>query len=743
MLDKSILENDLNNHVSYEKFFTAFGYKPKENVYIRLFDDSKTNKNDHGTQKKSTPKDFYYFADGYLKEENAKRRGVHFVVNGGGNTDTDVLKSGCCKAQFMEIDDCPFDEQIERLNAFPLEPSIIIKTKKSLHCYWLLEEGKIKFFREVQAQFAKHFGSDASIQNESRVMRLYGFNHCKQEPPVMVKLIKFTPDLKYTQEQLAKTLPQLTGDELAKVYKKLGKKTNNSTANNANKTTKNEYYNVSEGGRTAALISYIGHLKNTGISTNEIMALVRNANNTYTPPLSEDELTAEVFPSIDRFDGSTKEPIIDGQINKAYFHHFDAKGAPKKPFDSRIRDYLPQIYNIIIFSGIPWIYTNGHWVMDATTTKLRYLIEQFLYDDFKTEIYIHRIYDLIMHTAKLEKSWKDVNKHPKTWVNFKDCYVDLMDLSEHEHKADYLTLNQINMTWKEVKAAAPGKQTDAFIEFAIPDSDDREMLLEYFGYALTTDISQQKALVLYGNGSTGKSTILNLERSILGTDNVSSVALQEIGTRFKASRLVGMLANISADLPSSSLKDASTFKMITSGEDAIDTERKGKDGFSFVNYAKMLFSTNGLPIIEGERSTGAFRRLLLIAFQQVPTAKDPLLSSKLSKELPYFCKMVIHAANRMYKRGYLLESENCQKSISQLRKDSDVTQAWLDDCTKQGREYKANRQDAYNSFERYCISEKRRVLSPNSFYAALRAKGLTEYRTNTGRGFKGIFVNLG
>jgi putative DNA primase/helicase len=37
-----------------------------------------------------------------------------------------------------------FDEQFIRVAEFALEPSINVKTKKSLHCYWLLKNGDIK-----------------------------------------------------------------------------------------------------------------------------------------------------------------------------------------------------------------------------------------------------------------------------------------------------------------------------------------------------------------------------------------------------------------------------------------------------------------------------------------------------------------------------------------------------------------------------------------------------------------------
>ena len=438
------------------------------------------------------------------------------------------------------------------------------------------------------------------------------------------------------------------------------------------------------------------------------------------------------------------EPKIDGKINKAYFHHWSTAKIPQptKPFDSRIRDYVPQIYNIIVFSGIPWIYSKGKWIPDETTAKIRWIIEQFLFDDFKTDTYITRIYNLILHTALLEKTWKDVNKHPKSWINFKDCYLDPETMTEHEHRPEYYSLNQIGFNWSDIKAAGVGEVTDKFLNFAIPDKDDKEMTLEYMGYCLTTDNRLQKSFFIYGDGNTGKSTLLNLEKTVLGKENISGISFQDMSQRFKPSRLVGKLANICGDLPTQSLKDSSIFKQLT-GNDEIDTERKNKDGFSFVNYAKMIFSTNGLPIIEGERSAGTFRRLLLVSFQQVPTKIDPFLPDKLDKEILYYIRLIVEALHRMYQRGYILESTNSTKAIAQLRQDSDITQAWLDDCTLLKSDCKSSRQDICASFDKYCQVERRTPLKPNSLYAALRAKGFMEYRTANERGFIGIYVNLG
>ena len=133
---------------------------------------------------------------------NEANRGIFFVVNSGGNSDRKINK---INAQFFECDTLSLEEQLENISKFPLEPSIIVQTKKSLHVYFLIKNGKVEKFRDIQKKLAKHFNGDGSCINESRVMRVPGFYHCKEDP-VRVKCIKFNPNLFYTQEDLEREL---------------------------------------------------------------------------------------------------------------------------------------------------------------------------------------------------------------------------------------------------------------------------------------------------------------------------------------------------------------------------------------------------------------------------------------------------------------------------------------------------------------------------------------------------------
>lgn len=169
-------------------------------INIRIFSDKKGT-GFKGKNLSFNIKDFQSKSK-VLMAHNEANRGIFFVVNSGGNSDSKINK---INAQFFECDTLSLEEQLENISKFPLEPSIIVQTKKSLHVYFLIKNGKVEKFRDIQKKLAKHFNGDGSCINESRVMRVPGFYHCKEEP-VMVKCIKFNPNLFYTQEDLEREL---------------------------------------------------------------------------------------------------------------------------------------------------------------------------------------------------------------------------------------------------------------------------------------------------------------------------------------------------------------------------------------------------------------------------------------------------------------------------------------------------------------------------------------------------------
>lgn len=194
--------------IPLEEFLRPF-FDAGDTVCLRVFDDKKTG-TFQGMKLECEAGKIGGLAD-TLHRHNAQGRGIYFVINHGGHEDTNITR---INAQFVECDDLPIEEQLARIDSFPLPPSMVVRTRKSLHTYWLMQGARVEDFRRVQKKLVAHFGGDPACVNESRVFRLPGFNHCKGEP-VPVVCVRFNPERRYTQAQLEEVLPALLEEERA------------------------------------------------------------------------------------------------------------------------------------------------------------------------------------------------------------------------------------------------------------------------------------------------------------------------------------------------------------------------------------------------------------------------------------------------------------------------------------------------------------------------------------------------
>lgn len=178
-------------------------FNPTDTVCLRVLDDRKTGV--FTGQKLQVEAGKFASMEKTLRDHNALNHGIFFVVNTGGHEDGSIIR---INAQFVEMDDGSFEEQQAKIDAFPLAPSMIIRTRKSLHTYWFVKDAEVARFRPIQKQLVARFAGDPACVNESRVMRLPGFNHCKKDP-VLVECVCFHPERRYTQDQFAAVFPDM------------------------------------------------------------------------------------------------------------------------------------------------------------------------------------------------------------------------------------------------------------------------------------------------------------------------------------------------------------------------------------------------------------------------------------------------------------------------------------------------------------------------------------------------------
>jgi hypothetical protein len=139
-------------------------FNPTDTVCFRVFDDKKGGV--FQGSKLSCECGKYKSIEETLKNHNAMNRGIFFVVNYGGQDDDSITR---INAQFVEMDNDSFDEQQKKIDAFPLPPSMIMKTQKSYHVYWFMDgSAKVERFRMIQTQLVKHFDGDPMCHAPSR-----------------------------------------------------------------------------------------------------------------------------------------------------------------------------------------------------------------------------------------------------------------------------------------------------------------------------------------------------------------------------------------------------------------------------------------------------------------------------------------------------------------------------------------------------------------------------------------------
>lgn len=138
-----------------------------------------------------------------LIDLNRRGAGVHVMVNAGdlrGRAARSVFR---VRAVFIDTDGVPYPAPL------PLKPHLVVQSSSGRwHLYWLLSGLELSDFGVLQEALAERYGTDPSIKDLPRVMRLPGFFHRKAEP-VMVELLEAHDHAPYSPTDIFTAWPFL------------------------------------------------------------------------------------------------------------------------------------------------------------------------------------------------------------------------------------------------------------------------------------------------------------------------------------------------------------------------------------------------------------------------------------------------------------------------------------------------------------------------------------------------------
>jgi putative DNA primase/helicase len=291
--------------------------------------------------------------------------------------------------------------------------------------------------------------------------------------------------------------------------------------------------------------------------------------------------------------------------------------------------------------------------------------------------------------------------------------LDINELTLLPFSPDLCVPNQIPHDWNP-EANAPIVDT-VLDRLSCQDRELRNLLEEAPGYALLRRSEYGAAFFLSGDGDSGKSTYLDMVKSLLGEHNISSLHLKELDIRFKTAELYGKLANIGDDIGKAFIEDDSTFKNIATGN-RLNVERKNEDPFDFNPYAKLFFSANDMPRIK-DTTNGLMRRLCQIPFRAKFSSEDPdydpfIKDKILSKEgMERFLVLAVHGLLRILaNRGITQPKAVIEEKREYELKNNPVLQ-YAEDHTIVGNTTK----DAYRAYAIWCHENGHQPVSSIEF----------------------------
>lgn len=463
-------------------------------------------------------------------------------------------------------------------------------------------------------------------------------------------------------------------------------------------------------GRNQELFNYIVYLQTKGFTREEIKETIHVINDyVFDDPLDDYEIATICRDEAFKPDDVIAEQIAQAKEKKVGFAH------------NEFGDELINAYKIITVNNQLYVYEDGFYQQDERIIE-RKMIE--LYPGIKNN---QRNEVLSYIRIKTHVNSGDIKVNPYI-INLKNTRFDIRTGKCLEFTPDAIEFDRIPVTYDP---SAYCSDLDKMLNRVfLGDREVINLFEEMIGACLLKHNRYQKAFMLYGAGSNGKSTILNLVKRFIGSRNYSSIALEKVTDRFNVAELENKLANIGDDIDNVTIKDTGTLKKLFAGN-SIQVERKGERPFTIEPYATHIYSANNIPR-SFDKSDGFYRRWLFIPFNAkfspLDPDYDPLIEDKITTDtaLSYLLNIGIRGAERLIKRGKFTEPQSVKDALETYKADNSNTLSWIDDKELDMDYFLNNSTDKlYSDFTDWCkLSgiKTANVTGKKSFYKEVIAK---------------------
>ncbi len=265
-----------------------------------------------------------------------------------------------------------------------------------------------------------------------------------------------------------------------------------------------------------------------------------------------------------------------------------------------------------------------------------------------------------------------------------------------------------------------------FLAEAFPgDPEAIECLQQWFGYLLTPDTSQQKALIAVGRKRSGKGTAARVLQKLVGMKDYCGPTLKGLGTQFGLQPLIAARVAVISDARVGSQADLQTVAenlLRITGEDIVSVDRKHIGAWTGKLSTRFILLTNVMPAIVDPGGALASRFIVLHFGQSFFGREDTALGSKLDAELSGILNWALDGLDSLRRRGAFIQPASGQAAMVELQRRTTPILGFMQDALVPSPTSWVSKDTLFDLYKAWCDSSGLRyTASKDSFMSELYA----------------------
>lgn len=525
-------------------------------------------------------------------------------------------------------------------------------------------------------------------------------------------------------------MPKWLVDEIRKVGKAIPtkKKTVDKTA---------ERKKITEGGRNNYLASLAGALRRKGMETDGIIAALRAENQSRLDPPLDDENVVAIAESISRYEpGDLVEKFKLTDVGNA------------ERFVSMFKD---EVKYCAVYKK--WFVWNGKYWEQDDGTIIEYAIQcirsicsdaDMLPDgDQRKALLQHAMRsengNRIKALISLASGKKEVAITPDNWdanpwlINCQNGTINLKTGKLQPFKKDDYITRICSTTYDD---AVQTPMWDSLLETITKgDADTIRYMQKALGYALTGDISEQAMFILYGTGSNGKSTFLNVFAAVMNTyaqSTSSETFMQKKNENVNndIARLKGARFVTAIEMEENKRLAEALIKSMTGGDKLVTRFLYG-EFFEYIPQFKVFLATNHKPVIR-DTTNSIWRRIKMMPFTNTFTEanRDKRFAEKImAKEMPGILAWAVKGCLLWQEEG-IKEPESVRRATEEYRTEMDSFSTFFEECCEEKEGCRVSNKLLRAAYDEWCKDNGEYAMSQRPFSQKLIEKGYAKVHSS-------------